>query len=405
MSSIPHHYHILIVHNQYKIAGGEDTVARNEEALLKKYGHNVVVYTRNNKELETYGFLQKLLLPFGTLFSLQSYREIKKLIRQHKIQIVHVHNTLPLISYSAYYAAKKSGCALIQTLHNYRLLCPNATFYRDHNICEECVSGSLLCGVKHACYRNSKAQTLLAVLMLKLHRLLGSFRLPDHYIALTEFQKRKFASLLPASNIKVKPNFSTCLRPSVPKKRDTFVYLARLDESKGIFVLLEAFRKLPGIPLLLMGTGPEEDSVKEIISSPDMGHITLAGLTPHELALDALYHAKALIFPTLWYEGFPMTIAESFSLGTPVIGSNIGNTASIIEHGKTGLLFEPGCSDALAEAVKNFLSDSCSFRTMERACLREYQNKYTPVKNYETLMDIYKASLDDVSVKQPISKS
>ena len=406
---------VLIVHNEYQYAGGEDTVVKQDAALLEKHGHSVFFYTRKNEELKAFNKWQKLLLPFTTIFSSKSYREIRKLIRKHQIDIVHVHNTLPLVSYSAYYAAKRENCRLIQTIHNFRLVCPNGLFYREERICEDCLKKGLLCGVKHGCYRGSKAQTAMVALSLKLHRLLGTFQKPDAYIALTAFNKEKISSVVKPEKIFIKPNYlaltdtppvaSESIAASLQELSDVqktsdvltpfsyYIYAARLEHVKGIFVLLEAFRKLPEETLLVLGTGPDEDKVKAFIEKYQMKNVKCLGFVPHGMTLSLLKQAKALIFPSLWYEGFPMTIVESLSCGTPVIASDTPNITETILSGENGYAFATGSSDALYKKVQTFSSLS----EKENAKLREnarttYTDHFTEEIIYKKMLDIYQGS-------------
>lgn len=379
---------ILFVHNKYRFAGGEDSVVSNESQLLKAHGHSVTIYEKDNTLLENYSLLKKLFLPFQTVYSVSSAREINRIIKEKHIDIVHVHNTLPLISFSVYYAAKKNGCALVQTLHNFRLLCPNGIFYRNERICTECLK-NLSHSVKHSCYRNSRLQTIIVTLTLWFHRRLGTFQMPDAYIALTEFNKNLISDLIAPHKLYTKPNF-TSTPPSftVKKSRDYFIYASRLDNSKGIWILLRAFLNLRDMKLIIIGTGPEESSVRQFVKKHSMNHVEIKGLTPHQELITYLYHAKALLFPTQWYEGFPVILAESLSVGTPIIGSNIGNTSVIVKHKKTGLLFQPDSPQDLAEKIKMYNESPC-FLEMEKNCLSDFQSNYSAEQNYKQLISIY----------------
>lgn len=204
---------ILIIHNHYQIPGGEDTVVENEKKLLEDNGHDVILYTRNNNEIKTMSALKKLLLPLTTIYNPRSARDVTKIIKQEKIDIVHVHNTLNLISPSVYYAAVKCGVPVVQTVHNFRLICPGATLYREGHICEDCIEKGLGCAVRQGCYRHSKAQTLILVISVLLHRATGIYgRL--NYICLTEFNREKLLTLnrkkqiIDPSRVFVKPNFT-----------------------------------------------------------------------------------------------------------------------------------------------------------------------------------------------------
>lgn len=389
---------ILIVHNRYQFAGGEDTVVRQDAALLEEHGHRVSFYTRNNDELKSFTKMQKLFLPFTTVFSLKSYREIRKAIQENQIDIVHVHNTLPLISYSAYYAAKKEGCKLVQTIHNFRLVCPNALFYRNGHICEDCLKKGLFCSVKHSCYRGSKAQTALVALSLKIHRVLGTYKKPDAYIALTSFNKEKVSSVINPEKIFIKPNYLTIHKNEVndlntahmPSPFSYYIYCARLERVKGIFVLLEAFLNLPNENLLLLGTGPDEEEVKAFIKEHHMSNVRCLGFMPHEQVLSYLEQAKALIFPSLWYEGFPMTIVESLACGTPVIASDTPNIAETIHTDDNGLLFTTGSFENLTKVIQTYsaLPDE-TIKLMRQNALKTYETYFTKEIIYEKLASIY----------------
>lgn len=399
-------FNILIVHNEYQYAGGEDIVVKQDAALLENHGHKVFFYVRNNEELKTYTNLQKLCLPFITIFSLKSYREIRQMIRANNIDIVHVHNTLPLVSYSAYYAAKKEGCKLIQTIHNFRLVCPNALFYRDGHICEDCLKKGIFCSIKHACYRGSKAQTAMVALSTKIHRLLGTFNKPDAYIALTSFNKEKISSVVNAEKIFVKPNYlalsdtSSLINetaatgfsedPNAPSPFSYYIYAARLEHVKGIFVLLEAFRMLPDEKLLILGTGPSEDKVKEFIEKNKMENVTCLGFMPHEKTLLYLKEAKALIFPSLWYEGFPMTIVESLSCHTPVIASDTPNITETIRSGENGYSFKTGNPEDLRKAIEAFSSlPKETADTIRNNAKATYEARFTEDVIYKKMLEIY----------------
>jgi len=204
---------ILIIHNYYQIPGGEDTVVANEKSLLERNGHEVVLYTRNNSEINSMGLLGKLLLPFRSIYNPRSARDVRRIIREEKIELVHVHNTLNLISPSVYYAAVKCGVPVIQTIHNFRFVCPSAILYRDGHICEDCVEKGLGCAVRHGCYRNSRAQTFILVFSALIHRATGILG-KISFICLTDFNREKLLTLnkkkriIDPSRVFVKPNFS-----------------------------------------------------------------------------------------------------------------------------------------------------------------------------------------------------
>ena len=379
---------ILIVHNYYQIPGGEDTVVANEKKMLEDHGHQVALYTRHNSEMKTFSKIQKLLLPFSTIFSLKTYREVKALIKKEKIDAVHVHNTLNLISPSVYYAAFHCKVPVVQTIHNFRLLCPGAAFYRDGHICEDCVRKGLMCAVKYSCYRGSRLQTLACVISTGLQRILGTYgRL--NYICLTEFNKNKLLQLkqMKEENIYVKPNFveaSTKIM-SYEERKEQFVYAGRLDSLKGIDVLLKAWEMFEAKEekLIICGTGPEESWCKKYVEEHHLKNVELKGFVENTEVKKIIGESKALILPTRWYEGFPMTIVESYSVGTPVVASDLGNAGSLVEEGKSGLKFQTDSPESLCETLKK----TKTFKGLDE----DYINRYSEESNYEQLRNIYEA--------------
>ena len=371
---------VLIVHNYYQIPGGEDTVVSNEKKLLEDRGHKVIIYTRHNNELKTKWKLKMLLLPFAAIYNPRTSREIKRIIKEEKIDIVHVHNTLNLISPSVYYAARKCGVPVVQTIHNFRLLCPGATFYRDGMICEDCVSKGLWRAVKHGCYRGSKAQTLICVLSTWIHRMIGIYG-KINYICLTEFNKEKLLQLkqIKSERVFVKPNFVDGGESG--GRRSGFIFVGRLDELKGIRVLVEAWKLMgPSFPhLTICGTGPLEEWCKEETKGLN---VEMKGFVPNEDAKRLIAHSQALILPSLCYEGFPMSIVEAYAMGTPVICSNLGNLGAVVEEGITGWKFETRSAKGLAENVKGWKDISESVK-------RVYEQRYSAEGNYGILSSIY----------------
>ena len=380
---------VLIVHNYYQIPGGEDTVVANEKKLLEEHGHEVVLYTRHNSELKTLSKMQKLLLPISTIFNFQTYKEVKKIIREEKIEIVHVHNTLNLVSPSVYYAAWSCQVPVVQTVHNFRLLCPGATFFRDGHVCEECLSKGLTCAVKHKCYRGSRVQTLACVISTWIHRFIGTYK-KLNYICLTEFNRGKLLTLkqIKKEQIFIKPNFVEEAKEIIPyeKRKNQCIYVGRLEEIKGIDVLLEAWKLLgnDAPELLMCGKGPLEDWAKEFIEKNRLSKVKLLGFVPNTEVRKMIGESKALILPTQVYEGFPMTIAESYACGTPVIGSDLGNTGSLIENGISGYRFDPKSSEGLAAAVKSMEKSESGLRP-------DFIKKYSSERNYRILREIYEA--------------
>ena len=391
-------YRVLIIHNYYQIPGGEDTVVSNEKRLLEQHGHAAFFYMRRNQEINGFSLFQKLCFPFQTVFSQRTYREIKKMIREKHIDLIHVHNTLSLISPSVYYAAFKCKVPVIQTVHNFRLLCPGAAFVRNGTICEDCVEKGLLCSVKGKCYRNSRLQTLVSAFTLKLHRMLGTYG-KIYYICLTEFNKKKLLQLnnkgkqlIEPGHIFIKPNFVWPKGEIFPmeKRKNQFLYAGRLDALKGIWVLLEAWKKIKGCQLVICGGGPEEASIGSFLEKNGMENVRLLGQVSHEQVLEILRESRALLMPTQWYEGQPMVILESYSVGTPVIGSSLGNVKDMIVEKVTGCTFSHNAPEELCfiiEHLPDFEAD---------VIRKHFDEEYGSEENYKKLIEIYEQSIENM---------
>ena len=396
---------VLIIHNEYRIAGGEDTVAANEEKLLAEHGHRVIVYKRSNKELDNYTGIKKLLLPFTSVFSLRSYREVKKLIEDNYVDVVHVHNTLTLVSPSVYYAAFRCNVPVVQTMHNFRLLCPGGSFFMEDegngHICEQCVSKGLSCAVRNSCYRHSKAQTIVSAAVLKIHRMLGTYK-KINFICLTEFNRYKLLMLnngrkkiINPARVYVKPNFTYDLAETMGKLSDThgsisgryYVYVGRLEKLKGTELLVDAFAKLPDRKLVIMGNGPLEETLKKRIADNGYKNIVMAGRVTGEDYVKFLGGAQAVISSSQCYETFGMSIAESYSLSVPAIAGDIGNIGDIVKEGVTGIHFQYDSPDALIGAVKRF--ETMNRDELAANARRYYEDNLTPQSNYERLKEIY----------------
>jgi glycosyltransferase involved in cell wall biosynthesis len=388
---------ILVVHNVYQQRGGEEAVVAAETRLLEKSGHAVVRFERHNDELREHGATSRIGTAIDVVWSSRSFREIAELIAKANPDVAHFHNTFPLISPSAYYACAQSGVPTVQTLHNYRLLCPAAKFMRDGEVCESCLGRTAAWpGIVHACYRESRAATAVTAAMLAVHQRLGTWQNKvDVYVALSEFARQKFiAGGLPPERIVVKPNFVAGGLAPKTQSGDYVLFVGRLSEEKGPQLLVSAWRRMHNrIPLRIAGDGPLLERLRREISESSLDHIQLIGRrTPDEIR-ELMQGARMLVFPSIWYEGFPITIAESFAYGLPVIASRLGSTAEIVKHGINGLHFDPGSTTDLATKVEWAWTHPEELAPMGRAAHAEYEKKYQPSANYEMLMNIYRAAM------------
>ena len=382
---------VLIVHCRYKFRGGEDIVVENESSLLQRHGVGVSLYELSNESIDDSDLASRLLLGFRTTWNRQAANALRREVERNGAQLVHFHNTFPLLSPAAYYAVKETGAKIVQTLHNYRLICGNAQLLRDLRPCEKCVGGKFFYGAVHRCYRGSLGASSAVALMQHTYHGIGTYRrMVDRYIALTEFAKRKFVTAgLPEERIVVKPN-SLVDTPESGEGNGNFVlYVGRLSAEKGVVALLRAWRQVRDVPLKIAGDGPLRDSLREL-ARDSRAAVEFLGHLDRRRVLDLMGEAKMLILPSEWYEGFPMTIAESYAMGTPVVASDIGSLSEIVEEGNTGRTFQPGNVDQLASVVQSLFGDEVALRSMRRNCRQRYLERYTGEDNARQLIAIYR---------------
>lgn len=383
---------VLLLHNYYQQPGGEDQVFASEAGLLRAYGHRIEQFVVRNHLIVK---MNPLATAKATLWNGSIYRQLRGLVREMRPDAAHFHNTFPLISPAAYYAAKAEGIPVVQTLHNYRLLCPSAVFFREGQICERCKGKTVPWpGIAHACYRGSRAASAGVAAMLTLHRAMSTWtRKVDMYVALTEFARKKFLEgELPADRIVVKPNFVSPDPGTGAGGGRYALFVGRLSPEKGIGPLITAWKRLSErMPLKIVGDGPLASSVGDAARS--MTDVEWLGRRPPPEVYDLMGNAACLIVPSECYETFGRVVIEAYAKGTPVIASNIGAIAELVKHGRTGLLFTAGDSEDLAAKVEWACTHPEELAAMRREARAEYETKYTAERNYQMLMEIYRTAI------------
>jgi len=382
---------IVTVHNSYQVRGGEDEVFEAESALLEERGHQVARFTADNAGIPRMGRLRLLA---STFWNRAARRSLGALLEERGASVVHFHNTFPLLSPAVYRAARDASAAVVQTLHNFRIVCPNGLLLRDGTVCQDCVGKSFAWpGLVHACYREGRPATAAVAGMVCFHRLLGTWsRHVDRYVVMSEFARSVFAAGgLPPAKLAVKPNF---VHPD-PGPRDGpgayVLFSGRLSEEKGLKVLVEASKKLKAkARLKILGDGPLAGWLAQQVN--DCPNIDCLGWLPREQALEAVKGASLLVAPSVCYEGSPLTVLEAFAAGVPVVASRIGSLAEIVEHGRTGLLATAGDPEDLAAMLDRALSGPAQAAAMGREARLEFEAHYTAAGNYEQLMRIYAAA-------------
>jgi glycosyltransferase involved in cell wall biosynthesis len=309
----------------------------------------------------------------------------ERISREWQADVVHIHNFFPLMTPGIHHGARRSGAAVVQTLHNYRLLCASAMFLRSGVICEKCLTGSQIWGIVHKCYRQSIPGSIALVAMQMRANALNTWRKDvDLFIALTNFAKAKFVEGgIPGEKITVKPNFSN-LAPPPCRQRHGGLYVGRLSPEKGVATLLAAWRAFPDMPLTILGDGPQRAEL-EASAPPNVSF--LGSLPPGEVRRH-MEAASFLVVPSEWYEGFPMTIVEAYSAGLPVIASNIGSLSEIIAHEKTGRLFTPRDASDLSANIA-WMIENVEKSDLSGNSGAIFREKYSREKNIALLQSAY----------------
>lgn len=382
---------ILQVHNFYQVKGGEDSVVFQEKNLLFINGHEVDTYYVYNDQIK--GFFGKLNSAFSLFYSFKSAREISKKITHFHPDIVHVHNTFPLISPSIFKICQKKNIPVVLTLHNYRLICPTATLMFDGKVKLDSVSSFPFWAIKRRVYRGSFFGTAMLSIMIFFYRKSRFWnKYVDRFICLTLFSKNLFSSAgFPEAKLSIKPNFSEeVLDSEAISESDFCLFVGRLSEEKGVNVLLNAWENVDE-KLLIIGEGNVTSENK---------NVHYLGVKNKKTVISYMKKAKCLILPSLWFEGFPMVIVEAFMSATPVVCSKLGSMEEIVENGITGLHFEAGSSLDLSEKVNWLLKHSTECKEMSNNARKKYEKFYSEKVNYEFLLDIYKQAMKEHSEKK-----
>lgn len=398
---------IISVHNRYLMAGGEDQVFESEAQLLRERGHRVTQVEEQNSYPDSVA--KKIGMAVECVWSRKWHREFRTLLQKTRPDVVHVHNFFSRISPSIYYACRREDVPVVQTLHNYRLLCAGAELYRDGKVCEECLEHGVLRGVRYGCYQGSKLGTAVLTIMVDVHRRAKTWtNLVDCYIALTEFSRSKLiAGGLPADRIRVKPNFVLPDPGAKNAPGDYALFVGRMVKSKGVPAMLEAWAQLSSIPLHVVGDGPAREALESAKNAGRLSSVTYRGRLPRPETLAVIKNARFLVFPSEWYEGFPVTIAEAFACGVPVVASRLGAMQEIIQDGVTGLHFEAGNIEDLRRKAQWAWAHPIEMEDMGRRARREFEEKYTARQNIVMLEQAYEFAMasrgKNVRVAEPES--
>lgn len=382
---------VLVVHNRYQEAGGEDSVFASEVALLRDGGHRVYTLEVSNDAIA--GTAAQMSAALRVVFNPEGWRLIAAAIARFAPDVVHVHNFFPRLSPAVFDACAAAGVPAVWTLHNFRIACANGVLFRDGHPCEDCVGRAPWSAVRHRCYRGSAAGSAAVAAMIGYHHARGTWRNKvTRFIALSDFARDLFVRAgVPAARLSVKPNFLADPRPGIgtlPAGRAGALFVGRLSPEKGVATLIEAWRAMPHVPLTIIGDGPERAAL-EAIAPP---HVRFAGFQQRPAVLRAMASAKALMVPSEWFEAFGLVAAEAMALSTPVIASRIGALATLVRDGIDGLHFEPRNAADLGQVATQAFADPALLARLGANARETWQAQMSPARNLELLVSIYRTA-------------
>lgn len=397
---------ILSVHNRYRSASpsGEDRVVDQEAEALAAAGHAVERFERSSDDIAALPLARKALVPVGVVWSERSRRSLVRALRSFEPDVVHVHNTFPLLSPSVLYACQAEGIPVVATVHNYSAVCAGGTLFRDGTVCHDCIGRLPLPGVRHGCYRESALATLPLAAGLVVHRRAWRTMI-SAYVFLSRAQRDIVArDGLPASRVFVKPNFVPRTVAPRADRDDVVVYAGRLTAQKGIDLLLRAWdeyctSRAPSLRLVIAGVGPLQDRVAAWASTRPS--VDCVGMLTRAACTTLISRARAVVVPSVWEEPFGLVVVEAMAAGVPPVAPASGSFPELISHGEDGVLFRPADAVALADVLRDIDEDAERFLVMGRSAHRKYEQHFTPEANMEQLLAIYRFAVDHPTTRSP----
>jgi glycosyltransferase involved in cell wall biosynthesis len=392
---------ILVVHGRYRSAApsGENNVVDQESAALTAAGHEVTLFQRDSDEIATWSLARKATLPALTVWNPEVRRDLARRLERERPDVVHVHNTFPLLSPSVLTACHDAGVPVVATLHNYKLLCASGDFFRDGSPCHDCAGGRVTPGLRHGCYRGSRAATVPVAAGLVLRR--RTWReLVSAYVFISAAQRDLMRHLaLPPERVFVKHNFVVPVDASGDEPDHAVVYLGRLDAAKGLPLLMRAWdvfrsrRPRSGLRLVVAGGGPLAEEVSDWAAT--RSSVDVVGMLPPDEAARLLQRALAAVVPSQWEETFGLVAVEAMAAGVAPVAPGRGSFPELVTHGVNGVLFAPGDPAALAAVLADVDGEPERFRAYGRQARATYQKRFHPAANVEELLAVYRFAIEN----------
>ncbi len=389
---------VLVIHNRYRSSSpsGEDRVVDQESTALIAAGHIVRRFERLSDDIEMFSVARKARVPVEVVWSRSAARDVTRVLREFRPDVVHAHNLFPLLSPSVLAACRAEHVPVVATFHNYRHICPSGDLFREGKICRDCVGGLPVASVAHGCYRGSAASTVpLAIATVAQRRAWRT--LPSAYIFISGSQRKELGPMnLPQSRCFVKPNLVPPVKHRVAPE-DLVVYVGRVNESKGLRLLMRAWdafeRSSEGgkLRLAVAGSGPLDDEVSRWAATRPT--VDVLGLLTRSQCEDLLCRARATVVPSEWLETFGLVVVEAMAAGIPPIAPAHGSFPELIVDGKDGVLFPPGDASALAVVLERVARCPQSFDEMGDRARDAYEERFEPESNLRQLEAIYRFAI------------
>jgi glycosyltransferase involved in cell wall biosynthesis len=384
---------ILLAHCFFQQFGGQDSVALSEREMLEAHGHQVIPYLRHNDEIRSFGTLEKVTFLGDTIYSRRTVREVQALVASSRPDVAYIHNVYPLISPAIYHCLHALGIPIVQCVHDFRPLCANGLFYRQHQCCELCKGGNHLHGFVNKCYKDSYFLSGLYSATLFANREAGMMKKISAYLCLNQFYQDKLLEVgVPAGKVYVRPNSIDAFvsAPSAPAESPAYaLFLGRLSPEKGLWTLVHAFETIPSAQLKIVGTGPMEAELAGYIREKGLQNIKMMGFRAGNEKSEFLRGALFSIIPSEWHENFPVVALESFAAAKPIVAARMGGLPSIVADGETGLLFTAGDSAELGSKASYMFANPLEALRMGSRASELAQTKYSREASYRNLMEVF----------------
>lgn len=390
---------VLLVHNRYRSGApsGENRVVDQESDALAALGHEVKRFGRCNDEIDSWPLAKKAALPVRVVWSRETSRELLATLREYRPEVVHIHNTFPLLSESVLYACRKAGVPVVATIHNYRLLCGNGAFFRGGAVCHDCAHALPVKAVRYGCYRHSPVTTVPVALAMTLHRHAWQ-SLVSAYVMISASQRDLLSGLgLPADRVFLRYNLVPYRDRALRQRTSTVVFAARLDEPKGVRVLMAGWDRylstssMPRLQLAIAGSGPLEEEVAAWASTRPS--VTLKGTLSSDDCADLISRSRAVLLPSAWEEPFGLVAVEAMAAGVPPVAANHGSFTELITPGVDGMLFNPGDPAALGLAIADVERNPEQYEVYGDQARKTYEERFDPQRSVEELLEIYRFAI------------